>query len=136
MHIQNVHENQIHSCEKCEYISKNKSELQKHRRKIHSLNKMQCNKCDYETVEAKKLRDHIQSKHENNEYYCENCNFITDVENDFLKHRKTFHNPIEENVFACQYCMSKFTWTGLMKHIKSNHKDLSDIKVLDLLLET
>ena len=41
-----------------------------------------------------------------------------------------------QNIFACQYCMKKFSWNGLMRHIKKEHKTLTDLTVIETLLET
>ena len=114
-----VHSHIRYPCQFCEHVARRKSNLAEHIDSKHSEANMFCSKCDYKTSCKKKLKYHLQTKH-----------------NVFDNATNNSNESSEENIFACQYCMAMFTWTGLMQHIKVVHKTLTDPTVIETLLET
>ena len=146
-HIQGKHTEANIFCNQCDYKTSIRKNLKQHVQNKHSELKMHCNQCDYRTSQKQLMQRHMQAKHEYNK--CHYCNYRSRRKR-LKEHIQAFHGiliidkkdnknkveNIDENIFACQYCSdSRFTWTGLMKHIKIMHMSLTDPDILDNLTE-
>ena len=78
------------------------------------------------------LNEHVKCTHSEANIFCSKCDYKTTRKSSMKTHLQRKH----QNIFVCQYCMKKFSWIGLMRHIKKVHKTLTDPTVIESLLET
>ena len=148
LHVQGLHESVAYPCKFCDYVARRNQTLGDHIKSKHTEANIFCNLCNYRTSMKRNMKNHIQVTHESKTYKCDSCSFITRSTSTLRTHKRSKHgnlmqeeknisykDPGEENIFGCQYCsMSRFTWTGLMKHIKMMHQSMTDPTVLETLI--
>ena len=76
MHMKQKHDINIIRCNKCEYIAKDKSDLQNHVRDHMSIKKtISCGHCNFTASRDSDLTDHINTKHQFSEVYNKACRY-------------------------------------------------------------
>ena len=116
-HVQANHNNIGYPCKFCECIAKSKEILKRHMQSKHSETTLFCSKCDYKTTAKRNMKHHLQTKHKN------------------LVFSDNGGPSDKDNIFACQYCLEKFTWIALLQRIKVVHQSITDPTVIESLLE-
>lgn len=86
-HMQTLHN--LYKCEFCNYCTKQKQHLKRHKLNIHS-NSVKCNHCNKKFSSNELLSEHIQSFHQ--PLTCNICDFYTRNKNSLLRHIKEKHD--------------------------------------------
>ena len=120
LHVRNVHQGVIESCDLCDRTFKHRTTLLMHKKRDHQSQKFYCNDCDFAATNYLGLSHHIERIHKAKEHKCLLCNFKTFLKSSLLKHTKLQHD--ERGHFKCEQCSySSNQKVHLEIHIKSKH---------------
>ena len=74
VHMKQKHGIDIHRCNKCEHIAKDKADLQKPVKELMGMKRaMGCGHCNFSGITDSILTDHINSKHKFSEVFNKPC---------------------------------------------------------------
>ena len=90
-------------CDKCEFASTTKFDLNRHFDETHEGVRFPCNKCDYAATKASALKVHIKSKHEGVKYPCEKCEHVATNSSNLRAHIKSQHDGVKYHCDTCEY---------------------------------
>lgn len=112
---------ELHVCEWCTFASKEKDELRKHERDMHSDRINQCSLCSFSTSRLNEFKHHLKSVHEKRrDEVCSKCGKRFSSETSLIRHRKEVHEFVY-NQF-CDACdFSCATKRKLYDHKRSVH---------------
>ena len=122
-HIKLVHNkvnNVNHSCNQCNYQTRNKSNLKKHIRKGHKNCNYPCDQCNYQTDKNSNLRRHIRKVHNSAISACNRCNYQTHDKSNLNRHIRAIHLEISQ---SCNECGYQAKWgTSIARHKGIAHR--------------
>ena len=126
-HEFNVHgegENTVRKCETCGEEFRYFSNLNRHIKKIHQSPVMvKFTICSKEFTVNRTLKLHMESVHEKKRYACDFCNKTFAYEACVIRHKKSTHENLKQEL-KCNQCNKSFTSTrGLRYHIETNHEE-------------
>ena len=126
IHIQNIHYEIKHKCDRCDMQFNTKQILAKHIARLHEGKASFCDQCSYSAAERAKLREHKRVKHEGIWYKCEQCDFQSPNRTGLKKHDNIKHKGIQP-AFKCDFCPHIATERGnLRQHIRSKHERVKE----------
>ena len=140
-------------CDQCEYSTKDRSNLKKHKRVRHEKRVYKCLHCDVTTSFKQYLQKHMKEKHNSHTiYFCSHCDYTSEDKEAYDEHKSKHNSHIKndrkyrkpttsktheentENVdsllkpFLCEHCnYLTDRKTNLNTHIKAVHADSLDV---------
>ena len=120
-----IHGDPTIKCEDCEFKTKRKSDLNRHRKIQHSQIKLLCSKCSYICKTETALSDHNRKKHDETfqRFNCDQCTYSADRKDNLKKHIESLHDNVR---FPCDICEYQATRKqNLASHLQKVHKQLS-----------
>merc|ERR1712083_780985 len=83
----------------------------------------QCDKCNYITDKKNNLNSHWRGSHGKKDILCTECGYATSKRNNLTKHIESVHEKKTKPLkFFCDQCGTSFGWHGhLTRHIASVH---------------
>ncbi|MCK5892904.1 MAG: hypothetical protein KAG53_00550 [Endozoicomonadaceae bacterium] len=126
-HLPNKNKNNKFECDKCKYTTDNKSNLTKHKNKIHKEDSINRNKRTFTTDSEATLKvnkdNHKSDKKPKKIFKCNDCHFTSIYKRNLTKHTKN-HTPIKQRVckYNCKKCELKTdNKYDFEQHIKKSH---------------
>ena len=119
LHKQKFHGKKCFQCERCDYYTKSKPNMDKHM-KIQT-SPVQCIHCPFKSCSAMGLTLHKRKFHGKKRFQCERCDYNTKSKQNVEKHMKK-RMEIQTNPVQCKYCPFKSCSTqGLALHMRKFH---------------
>ena len=117
-HKDDAHE-RFYTCNKCEFRSTRSEEIKEHKSKNHPLVKHKCKFCEFETSHENQLEKHTRTNHNAPEHPCDACSYQAIHRNDLQRHQKTMHaKPLK-----CRLCDFETMHSDNIKtHIRESHR--------------
>merc|ERR1712150_284510 len=124
MHDENHHDNEgaVYRCHLCESILKNRDQLSKHIRSLHSQEVFKCNICGFLTNTQYNLKRHVKNKH-NTKRELVDCPICGKKEKDLKKHFANSHSSRACKV-KCNSCDFKTDNPKNLREHKKTHGSL------------
>lgn len=108
-------------CDLCSYVTKNHSDLHRHKLKSHPRNEYKCEECGRMFGCSKNLKRHLVS-HRGAENACDTCGKMYKSRRSLAAHLKTHAEGYVKPEFPCEFCSKVFsTKYVLAQHIKADH---------------
>ena len=92
------HEDLVHAqidykCEQCDYISKSRDTLKKHKSSKHTREKTTfvCDQCSYTSKQSVHLDIHVRSKHRGELFRCDMCDYKATQLSNLVRHKRSKH---------------------------------------------
>ncbi|XP_037514272.1 gastrula zinc finger protein XlCGF57.1 isoform X8 [Rhipicephalus sanguineus] len=105
---------QLHSCQQCTYVTRNKAHLSRHLQKHMDKPSLQCHLCPAAFIRNSKLVAHVRTHTGERPFSCVNCNASFVEKNKLLIHVR-LHTG--ERPFSCVHCNASF----VMKRYLNEH---------------
>jgi KRAB domain-containing zinc finger protein len=105
-------------CRICNYKTNQPNNLYRHIRSVHGY---VCNKCDFTSIFKRDLQRHIILNHQQKSCICSLCNYTASTYEKLFLHIKEQHNSIKYQCPYCSY-NTKWR-TNLHKHVRKIHKN-------------
>ena len=113
----------IFPCDKCEFTTKLRTNLAKHRTRSHnedSTENLSCTDCTYYAPNKEKLQSHFKSHHGDFFHECAECGKKFRDRRKYMLHLKRDHEGIR---YKCEICEKTFTMHNVMQaHKKREHE--------------
>lgn len=91
-------------CEKCDYTSYFKWNLNAHKRKHNMEKQFKCPHCEYATAYRHNYLKHSKVHNEGVFFKCDKCPFVTKFEGHITRHLAKIHNEVTEKANKCDVC--------------------------------
>jgi len=123
---------EMYKCNECDYSSKRKQDLKRHREGKHEgigwvsrkkseiIPMFKCNECDYATKRSSDLKRHRQGKHEGIRYSCDECRHSASDKSGLKRHKDGVHKKIKYPCNQCEFAGS--TVNNLTRHKQRWHE--------------
>ena len=109
-------------CDLCDYQTKDKVLLKKHKERVHEGKKYKCESCEYTSSNSHVIKIHFRSKHLGQYFKCEKCDSKYPKKSVLRYHYETKHN--NENLHKCDKCAVVFNHQyTLQRHNRDNHNN-------------
>lgn len=109
-----------HSCDYCEYSTKEERELQIHRLSVHGDDSLPCNMCDKKYKTSTILYRHKKTDHEGVRFPCDQCDYKAKSSQTLKLHFNSIHEKI---TVSCDICAKVYTHPrNLHQHKLSVHQ--------------
>ena len=132
-----IHEGVRYSCDNCDLITSDKSNLREHQKVVHEGLRYRCDLCGYQAKWRQSLRDHMKSNHKgeiyekNDKKYskskmilkCEECGHVASKADNLRRHIETQHNA-NINYYNCDFCPYKAKEKGKLSRHQTSRKCL------------
>ena len=127
-HVDSIHLNIIHSCSECDFKTKEKVTLEKHRKGVHlnlTISQRQpkkCDQCNFWSKSSTQLKCHRENIHFGITYKCDFCEHVSSDKYRKNEHIKKKHLNLEKESFECPKCSKHFkSKSALNRHISTIH---------------
>ena len=126
--VSNAAEAPTFKCDDCDYVTKRKGDLGKHRLSKHTdpseIDWQQCESCSTKCKTKGLLNKHVSDRHGEKTFKCSDCEYATTTATNLKRHVTSVHGNTRSFACAEPGCGMKFnTLSNLQDHTARRHLD-------------